>query len=82
MSFFCHLQCVGLWGGCEGGGGGAGRLCGGYRRVTCLGKNRTVIFVCFSYLQMPCKQEGTTVPDRSLENVDIEGRVKTIEGLL
>ena len=55
-----------------------GRLCGGYRRVTI--QNCDICLFLLS--QMPCKQEGTTVPDRSLENVDIEGRVKTIEGLL
>ena len=31
---------------------------------------------------MPCKQESKTVSDRSLENVDTERRIKTIEGLL
>ena len=84
VSFFVICSVLGCGGVVRGGGGGSGvgRLCGGYCRVTCLGQNRTVIFVCFSYLQMPCKQEGTTVPDCSLENFDIEGCVKTIEGLL
>ena len=38
--------------------------------------------VFFIFFQMPRKEADTGLPDHSLENVDIEARIKTIEGLL
>ena len=39
-------------------------------------------FYIYIIFQMPRKETDTGLPDRSLEGVDIEARIKTIEGLL